>query len=231
MILIHTWGSSALFADPHFRADPFSYPVMTPSAAKGLLRSIYWKPEFEWEIAWIRVLNPIRYDNYKVKSIQNARAVNTPEKDRTLQTLSVLVDVSYVVAARIVLNPLRTKAPHAKYLGECVDRMKAGEQFRQPHFGRREFTANYEFIDRGDRVPDAIPVMRDIGSMLFDLVPIDLGAHGDSKHPDKLEPVFFPARLESGVLNVPQSLYDQYRDRIFNVRAKAHKAPEVSHAA
>lgn len=232
MIQIRVWGSTALFTVPHFRSDPYSYPVPTPSAAKGLLRGIYWKPEFEWEIEAIEVLNPIRYDTYKVKSIKSVNAVVNREENPPLQTLTVLVDVQYVIHARIVLNPLRARRGLHTYVAEARRRMEMGQEYAQIHFGRREFTAYYELLQDRDAAPPPIPLTRNLGRMLFDLVPIDLGIAGHAEHPDRLEPVFFRAQLDKGVLRVPRDLYDTHRDRVFAVRNRAHHpASENDHVA
>ena len=54
------WGEYALFTRPEFKVERVSYEVMTPSAARGILEAIFWKPEFTWVIDSIAVLNPIQ---------------------------------------------------------------------------------------------------------------------------------------------------------------------------
>lgn len=225
---IRAWAPRALFCDAHFRADPYSYAVLPPSAAKGLLRAIYWKPEFEYEIDEIHVIKPIRYDTEKHKSVKTAGAsalYSTDAADRTLQTTTLLIDVDYIIVAHIVENPLRPREPH---LQEFLRRVERGEHFQQPHAGRREFTMSWELL--GAEWPAPLPLTRPLGSMLLDMFPLDLG-DGTGKCPDLFEPVFFPARLENGTLRVPQGPYLLRRDRTFAVRNRAHPTNRGSRAA
>src|SRR5881396_2314656 len=60
-ITLKTWGDFACFTAPEMRVERVSYPVMTPSAARGVLEAIFWKPEFRWRITAIWVLKPIHY--------------------------------------------------------------------------------------------------------------------------------------------------------------------------
>src|SRR5215472_844295 len=60
-IELYVWGKLACFTRPEMKVERVSYEVMTPSAARGMLEAIFWKPEFQWQIREIRVLKPIRY--------------------------------------------------------------------------------------------------------------------------------------------------------------------------
>src|SRR5260221_4788682 len=55
------WGKFACFTRPEMKVERVSYEAMTPSAARGILEAIFWKPEFQWQIVEIRVLKPIRF--------------------------------------------------------------------------------------------------------------------------------------------------------------------------
>src|SRR3990170_4955387 len=58
---VRVWGDFACFTRPEMKVERVTYPVMTPSAARGVLEAIYWKPEFAWRIEEVWVLQPIRY--------------------------------------------------------------------------------------------------------------------------------------------------------------------------
>ncbi|MFY9259465.1 MAG: type I-C CRISPR-associated protein Cas5c [Gallionella sp.] len=74
---IHTlevWGDFACFTRPEMKVERFSYPVITPSAARGIFDAIYWDgirekqgkksimhPYFYWQIQRIEVLALPRY--------------------------------------------------------------------------------------------------------------------------------------------------------------------------
>ena len=74
---IHTlevWGDLACFTRPEMKVERFSYPVITPSAARGIFDAIYWdgirekrgrenvmKPYFHWQVKRVEVLEMPRY--------------------------------------------------------------------------------------------------------------------------------------------------------------------------
>jgi CRISPR-associated protein Cas5d len=217
-------GSRALFSEPHLRAEPHTYPVMTQSSANGILRSIYWKPQFEWEISSIAVHAPIRYVTTRASALKT-----NLEGDRTLMTSTALVDVDYVVHAKIVKNPHREKSLE-KSVAEAHRRLGKKEFFRWPFFGQSECPiSSYELLD--GPAPEPLDINYNIGRMLFDLVPVDLG-NGDGNRVDKLMPVFFTAKIEHGVVHCPQAIYDKYRAQRMVVRHRAHpnNPHEVSNA-
>ena len=43
-IRVEAWGPYALFSRPEMKAERVSYDVITPSAARGLIEAVYWKP-------------------------------------------------------------------------------------------------------------------------------------------------------------------------------------------
>ena len=55
-IRLHVWGRNALFTRPEMKVERVSYDVMTPSAARGILEAIHWKPAIRWVIDRIHVL-------------------------------------------------------------------------------------------------------------------------------------------------------------------------------
>jgi CRISPR-associated protein Cas5d len=59
-VWVKVGGDYACFTRPEFKVERVTYPVMTPSAARGVLEAIYWKPEFHWEVREINVLREIR---------------------------------------------------------------------------------------------------------------------------------------------------------------------------
>lgn len=50
------FGDYACFSRPEFKVERVSYVVPTPSAARGILDAIFWKPDFRYEIRAIHVL-------------------------------------------------------------------------------------------------------------------------------------------------------------------------------
>jgi CRISPR-associated protein Cas5d len=54
-IHLRTWGDLACFTRPEMKVERVSYPVITPSAARGLLEAILYKPQFRWRVRRIAV--------------------------------------------------------------------------------------------------------------------------------------------------------------------------------
>src|SRR4029078_11806935 len=72
-VSIRVWGDFACFTRPEMKVERVSYPVPTPSAARGVLEAIFWKPEFVWSVREIAVLTPIPYFSI-LRNEVNARA-------------------------------------------------------------------------------------------------------------------------------------------------------------
>ncbi len=64
-IRLLVWGDRALFTRPEMKVERVSYDVITPSAARGIVEAIHWKPAIRWVIDRIQVLKPIRFDNIR----------------------------------------------------------------------------------------------------------------------------------------------------------------------
>src|SRR5713101_866188 len=59
-LCIRVWGERACFTRPEMKVERVSYDVMTPSAARGVLEAVVWKPQMHWIVERIDVLKPIR---------------------------------------------------------------------------------------------------------------------------------------------------------------------------
>lgn len=209
-------GPLALFCSPWLRAEPHSEPVMTPSAAAGLLRSLYRKPEFEWVVRAIHVLAPIRFETIRRKAIttdyntssygqvSSRKAAAMRQPDQTLQTQTCLRDVDYVIEAEISLNPTETRNQHE------VERivfhyLASGSVFGTPCGGRAEFPLDTEFLGSSSatrgRHPEAIYEDLELGPVLLGMSPVDTSK-------DLWDPVYVRLRMEQGVVCVPRGAYD-----------------------
>lgn len=200
-----------------------SYEVMTPSAARGVLEAIFWKPEFRWLVRDIEVLNPIRHfsilrnEMNSVQTLQRARSDQPyfADDDRAQRHTLCLRDVAYIIRADIELRSHTADHP-AKYRDQFRRRVKRGQCFNQPYLGTREFSA-YFGSPTGDE--KAIDVSDDLGLMLFDVdfVPdakgvvsyAGHGAEGRKVVRGNAQPSFFQARLDNGVLRIPQEMYER----------------------
>ncbi len=57
-VAVKVWGEFALFTRPELSVERISYPVMTPSAARGVLDAILYKPQMAWHVRRVTVLKP-----------------------------------------------------------------------------------------------------------------------------------------------------------------------------
>lgn len=221
-LTVRAWGDYALFTRPEFKTERVSYQVMTPSAARGVLEAIFWKPEMSWRIREIQVLKPIRHFSIlrnEVNSHQSERAARNwarsgdggyyADEDRSQRHALCLRDVAYVIKADIELRGHATE-PAAKYRDQFRRRVARGQCHHQPYFGTRECTAYFDEADSQER---PISLSDDLGLMLLDVDfqvsdggNLEYLAHdGDGARvvQGNATPRFFQAQLVQGVLTVP----------------------------
>ena len=230
-IYLRTWGDLACFTRPEMKVERVSYPVITPSAARGLLESILYKPQFRWRIRRVAVKKPIRFLAFRRNEVKSRLSpkrpepifADDPENQRTQRNTLALRDVEYVIEASLHLTPLanlpRRKPPCAdepdgedslvKYLAMFQRRAdpEKGQCFTQPCFGCREFPAFFELADESAmRVePNPNPNNDDLGLMLYDVFNLDVSRDQKPGKVERPQPrvTFFRAALKDGVMNVP----------------------------
>lgn len=176
-ICIEVWGDFASFVPPWAKVERLTYPCPTPSALRGLLSSIYMKPqEFMWRISRIEVLNPIRYMSFMRNEIKSKASIKANVEDsiiytddkirgRTQRQTQVLKDVRYRITAEICPQPGYTGTVEQLY-AQAMRRIRTGKTFCQPCLGMREFVCYFEESD-GLRQP--IDVSMDLGLMVYDV--------------------------------------------------------------
>ncbi len=205
-LAVKVWGDYAVFTRPEMKVERLTYPVMTPSAARGILESILWKPEMAWRVDEIWVLNPVRYFSIlrnEVNSRASERAARGWEKsgtggydatnDRAQRHTLGLRSVAYVIRAHIALRP-GVEADVAKYRDQFRRRVERGQCFATPYLGTRECSASFAPPDGTERPREEIN--DDLGLMLHDL---DYAADGSGRG----TPRFFKARMDRGILRPP----------------------------
>ena len=206
-LAVKLWGDYACFTRPEMKVERVTYPVMTPSAARGALEAIFWKPEVSWRIEEIHVLNPIAYTSIlrnEIKDRQSYRAARrwassgggydaSASRNRAQRHTLALRDVAYVVRAQLVLRE-GVNDHIAKYRDQFRRRVSKGRCFATPYLGCREFSASFGEPGSGDTPIDLSE--GDLGLMLLD---IDYDSDGTGRG----TPRFFRASLEGGVLRVP----------------------------
>lgn len=170
LITLRVWGDFACFTRPEMKVERVSYPVMPPSAARGVLEAVFWEPQMYYLIDSIRVVKKGRWVSFrrnevtKVISLDSVKTwMHSPEKtspiqagggaeDGTQRNMLALDDVEYLITAEIRVTPLadRPEDTLAKYMGEIARRARQGKCFHRPALGMREFAADFEWEPNAD---------------------------------------------------------------------------------
>ena len=187
-VKLHIWGDYACFTRPEMKVERVSYDVMTPSAARGVLEAIHWKPAILWVVDAIHVLNPIRFTSIRrnevgakvpagsVKSAMNRGDTNglglAVDDSRQQRASTVLVNPAYVIEAHFELTAQAGEGDTAaKHVAMFNRRAAAGQCFHRPCLGTREFAAHFALAE-GDLPASTLPEdqrNRDLGWMLHDI--------------------------------------------------------------
>lgn len=211
-VRVHAWGERACFTRPEMKVERVSYDVLTPSAARGILEAIHWKPAIRWHVDKIHVLKPIQFESIrrnevggKLSAASVAKAMKAGvldelptfvDEDRQQRAATILRKVAYVIEAHFELAP---KAGADDTVGKHLDifnrRARKGQCFHMPCLGVREFPASFELLEEGQAIPRAdasLQGTRDLGWMLHDI---------DFER--SMTPRFFRASMVDGVIDVP----------------------------
>jgi CRISPR-associated protein Cas5d len=205
-VRVRVSGEFACFTRPEAKVERFSYPVMTPSAARNVLDAICWRPQMRWIVTSIAVLKPIRLMSVLRNEVQSKvspvaikkwmRDASTFEPlvagagngtDGTPRNTTLLRDVAYWIDAYPhVFDTTGDNTPQ-KYVEMMRRRVEKGQCFQRPYLGCREFAAEFGPPREDDRpIQDSM----EIGRMLYDI----------AFRPDANHATFFGARLENGVM-------------------------------
>lgn len=178
-------GENACFTRPEMKVERMSYEVMTPSAARGILEAILWKPAIKWNILQIDVLNPIKWESVRrneVGKVVPAGAVRSTmkkgtgelglfvEDERQQRAGLFLRDVAYVIHAEFEMTEeAGFEDSVTKFEQMFIRRASTGQCFHRPYFGCREFPVDFEFIPKETDPLPTLGQTRDLGWMLYDL--------------------------------------------------------------
>ena len=209
-VKLEVWGDYALFTRPEMKVERVSYDVITPSAARGLLESIYWHPGLCWRIDRIHVCAPISFMNLRrneVKSKISAATVRNAmqngngklfvatSEDIQQRASMLLKNVRYVIEAHFDMTDKAAPGDNCgKFQDIITRRIRKGQFYSQPYFGCREFPANFALCESIPQCPGELKGVRDLGYMLYDM---------DYSGSDEIMPMFFRAVLKDGVMDIP----------------------------
>ncbi|MEV8021827.1 type I-C CRISPR-associated protein Cas5c [Streptomyces sp. NPDC086554] len=218
-VQVEVWGPLACFTRPELKVERVSYPVMTPSAARGVLEAVFWKPEMRYDVTAVEVLSPMAWTSVRRNEVKSTigpqtvrdlragtgRRYDTAE-DRVQRATMALRDVAYRVHGEVSLSAsARPRAgadgkveplTASKYADQFMRRVRRGACFAQPFLGCREFSAGFGPVGSwpgADGPAVAVDRTEELGVMLHSITYTDQGE----------EYGWFRARLERGVLLVP----------------------------
>ena len=207
-IQLRVWGDYACFTRPEMKAERVSYDVMTPSAARGILEAIHWKPAIRWVIDRIHVLSPIRFENIRRNEVESKASSRKQaifaSEERQQRASLVLKNVQYIIEAHFEMTDRRgpDDTPE-KHYNVFLRRARQGQCFHQPYLGCREFPASFELLEdsvTADSYESTLSDQVDLGYMLLDQT-FQLKANGEVK---ETIPHFFRAQMTNGIINVPR---------------------------
>lgn len=211
-IRLLVWGDYACFTRPEMKGERVSYDVITPSAARGILESIHWKPAIQWVVDRIHVLNPIRFDNIRrnevgskisetiIKSAMKGNKVDLHQytndgKERQQRATLLLRDVAYIFEAHFKMTELAgPEDTPEKHYNIAVRRARQGQCFHQPYLGCKEFPAMFRLLDNDKEMLPSVYYgeERDLGWMLWDI-----------DYQNDRSAQFFRASMKNGIIEVP----------------------------
>jgi len=209
-IALEVWGDYALFTRPELKVERYSYDVMTPSAARGILESIFWKPAVRYVIDSIEVLNEIKTVNVRRNEVSSKIMSKTVKQvmegskdgqlylstsDEIAQRASVILkDVRYVIRAHFELTEKAGKTDnHGKFADIIRRRIEKGQCFYNPYFGTKEFPLSFRHYEN-KRQSFYEGVEKDLGIMLYDL-----------EYGEEINPYYFKAVMKNGILDISNS--------------------------
>ncbi len=226
-IILEVSGDYALFSRPEMKVERVSYDVITPSAARGILEAIYWKPQIRWVIDRITVINPIQFTNIRRNEI--SKKASTPkatlvkeggsdslgiyvDHERQQRASLLLKDVRYLIYASVHIIDSRIErggpeVSHSQAAGKHLEmfkrRARKGQAFHQPYFGCREFPVSFELHENEEELPNPHETHqepKDLGFMLHD---IEFDQNPKTKAVKSTTPHFFRAQMIDGHISVP----------------------------
>lgn len=204
-------GALACFSRPEFSTERVSYELITPSAARGVLEAILWKPAIRWQVRRLALLKPVRWAQFRRNEVnsrvstRNALSAATggapmpdffADEDRAQRNTLALRDADYGIVAQFALTSKAGAGDNLRKFEEMFERRLArGQQHFQPYLGCREFPA---FVEPWDGSGVLVNEARDLGWMLHD---IDFGVQDGSEVANEAR--FFAAELRNGVVFIP----------------------------
>lgn len=205
-VLMEVWGQTACFTRPEMKTERVSYDVPTPSAARGMIESIYYHLGLKWTIDRIWVLNPIQFMNLRRNEVSSKISASNvmqeanggkqscivTTQDIQQRAAMMLKDVRYVIEAHFDMTDKANASDNPGKFQDIVKRrLRKGACYAAPYLGTRECTAHFRLWEGG--AIEGIDETRDLGYMLYDM---------DYSDPEHIQPMFFRAKMEHGCIDL-----------------------------
>ena len=210
-IVLRVRGDYALFTRPEMKVERVSYDVITPSAARGIIEAVYWKPSIRWVIDRLHVLNEIEFTNIRRNEVSEKASMSEAKRRmggsqepfyissndaRQQRAALVLKNVDYIIEAHFELTERAgAEDTEEKHYNMALRRFRKGQFHHAPCLGTREFGARVELLEDSPLPASPLSGVRELGWMLHDL---------DFSNPRDIRPVFFKAQLVDGILELAQ---------------------------
>lgn len=210
-IAVQIEGDYALFSRPELKTERYSYSVITPSSARAIIQSVYWKPQIAYNIKRIHVYNEPEFTNIRrnevgakitdAKSLMNksssAKGFINTTKEIQQRAATILKNVKYIVEFEFEMTGIKSTEEDTpeKHYNMLLRRLRKGQCFHQAYLGTREFPAKVTIVEE-DIPKSDLTGTRDLGIMLFDIDYSDL---------NNLQPVFFHAVMNDGIIDISKS--------------------------
>jgi CRISPR-associated protein Cas5d len=221
---LEVWGDLACFTRPEMKVERYSYPVITPSAARGIFDAIYWKKSygFYWQLERVEILTSPKYLALRRNEVKDKAPpassvlawvdgrempqplwadgskddLGTDQKGRTQRQTMALKNVRYRLYAHI--HTRSTQADVNALDAQFIRRASQGKCFYQPYLGCREFPAWF-VLQTEETALHPIALDLDLGYMLYDV--FDLGTENDAYAKPAIS--VFHAQVMAGVMHIP----------------------------
>lgn len=205
-VLMEVWGLTACFTRPEMKTERVSYDVPPPSAARGMIESIYYHPGLKWTIDRIWVLKPIQFMNLRRNEVSSKISASNvmqeanggkqscivTTQDIQQRATMMLKDVRYVIEAHFDMTDKANASDNPGKFQDIVKRrLRKGACYAAPYLGTRECTAHFRLWEGG--AIEGIDETRDLGYMLYDM---------DYSDPEHIQPMFFRAKMEHGCIDL-----------------------------
>lgn len=226
LISIRVWGDFACFTRQEMKVERVSYPVITPSAARGILEAIYWEPEMFYLIDSIRIVKRGEWTRFKRNEVQDVISLNNYESwlkgkkefspiiagagdskvtSGTPRNTLALFDVEYIITAEVHLTEKGKHQTLNKYLATIERHAGKGKCFHRPSFGCREFIADFDWVsDADETLKNRLEITKqtawtnDCGLMLYEVFPYKLRNIGKAV---EASPTFFHAKINRSIMD------------------------------